>query len=683
MFGRAGLTARFAVVAGVLLSVIALGISHVLAGLIGERARTQAEQTAVLAVGLGVVPHLHPSRMRGPVDDRTSRALDAALAGSRGDFAADALDNRVLRVKVFDATATVIYSDLPGLTGRRFDSPDVRRALRGTLLSQVTNLQDSDERVDAGLGTALEVYVPLTFGRPRPVGVAEVYLPYSPVERAVRHDTRVLYVSVAGSLLLLFLSLFQMVSRASRRLRSQTAELQAGAALNEYLAQHDPLTSLPNRSLLNDRLALALATARRRGTGVAVLLIDLDRFKDINDTLGHDAGDSLLCLVGARVSATLREVDTVARLGGDEFVVLLPDAGVDEAVLVAQRLLAELHRSFVVEGLELAVEASIGIACHPLHGLTPGELLQHADVAMYAAKDSRGTHAVYDLSSDQSTMGRITLLNDLRRALDEEELVLHYQPKVDLGDGTIRSVEALIRWQHPDRGIIGPGAFMPMAEQTGLIGPITTFVVAEALRQVRQWSRAGLDLRVSVNLSMRNLADTSLPDQVERQLRQAGVPPERLDVEITESSAMGDPVRALEVLQGLAALGVGVAVDDYGTGYSSLSYLRSLPVDTLKIDKSFVSTMLADEGSAVIVSSTIELAHSLGLSAVAEGVEDAGTYAALARLGCDTVQGFHISRPVTGDAIEALVAVTRGAGGPSRPGSDREGRRAPGYSAAT
>jgi predicted signal transduction protein with EAL and GGDEF domain len=337
-------------------------------------------------------------------------------------------------------------------------------------------------------------------------------------------------------------------------------------------------------------------------------------------------------------------------------VVLLPHVvSRAAAMLVAERVLDALHRPFYVDGIELAVEASIGIACFPEHGEDQGSLLKHADVAMYVAKEARGTFAVYDAQSDTSSLSRTTLLTELRRALDEHELVLYYQPTSRLSDGAVCSVEALVRWNHPTRGLVPPDDFIPIAEQTGLISPLTTYVLSEALRQLRVWLDEGRDLSVAVNLSARNLMDPRLPELVAALLAAAGVEPGRLEVEVTETSAMADPTRAAAVLRGLSDLGVTVAVDDYGTGYSSLSYLRSLPISTLKIDRSFVTRMLQDEGSAVIVRSTIELAQNLGLRVVAEGVEDAATYAELARLDCHIAQGYFISRPVPPELLAPML----------------------------
>ncbi len=325
------------------------------------------------------------------------------------------------------------------------------------------------------------------------------------------------------------------------------------------------------------------------------------------------------------------------------------------ACLVAQRLLDQLHRPFTVRGVGLAVEASIGIACFPEHGEDHGSLLQHADVAMYVAKQSRGAYAVYDPAADESSLSRITLLDELRGALERDELVLYYQPKVELCDGTVRSVEALLRWNHPTRGTVPPNDFIPVAEQTGLISALTETVLRKALRQARVWKDEGRDISVSVNLSARNLTDTRLPQLVKELLAQEDVEPNRLEVEVTETSAMADPARAADVLRKLSQLGVAVSVDDYGTGYSSLSYLRSLPIGTLKIDQSFVVDMLSNAENAVIVRSTIELAHNLGLKVVGEGVEDVETREALAELGCHVAQGFHLSRPLPAAALAPLL----------------------------
>ncbi|HEX6675360.1 MAG TPA: EAL domain-containing protein [Actinomycetes bacterium] len=424
------------------------------------------------------------------------------------------------------------------------------------------------------------------------------------------------------------------------------------AAENQHLALHDALTGLPNRTLLRDRIGQAIRQADRDLTPTALLLIDLDRFKEVNDTLGHHYGDQLLVQVGQRLRAALREVDTVARLGGDEFAVLLPRLATDDgAVKVATKLQAVLEESFVVEGLALDVEASIGMAVYPDHAGEPDELLQRADIAMYVAKDTHAGFVLFDPSLDRHSPRRLALLGELRRAIEQGQLVLHYQPKVDAHSGAVLGVEALVRWQHPEHGLIPPAEFIPLAERTGLITPLTHYVLDAALHQCRDWRRAGHELAVAVNVSARRLLDLAFPDEVAATLATWGVPPELLIVEITESTLMADPTHALEVLGRLNDMGVQVAIDDFGTGYSSMAYLKSLPVHELKVDRSFVSQMTSSTRDAVIVRSTVDLGRNLGLRVVAEGVEDPATRDELDALGCDAIQGFYVCRPVPPDEL--------------------------------
>jgi diguanylate cyclase (GGDEF)-like protein/PAS domain S-box-containing protein len=419
----------------------------------------------------------------------------------------------------------------------------------------------------------------------------------------------------------------------------------------------DQLTGLPNRALLRDRAQQALRLAGRQGVTAALLLLDLDRFKEVNDTLGHHHGDLLLQQVAERLHGSLRGSDTVARLGGDEFAVLLPQiAGVQEATVVADKLSAAIEAPFAVDGLSLDVDVSIGVAVYPDHASDPNELLQRADVAMYAAKATHAAYTIYDPSLDQHNPRRLGLLGQLRRALAAGELVVHYQPKADVRSGRILGVEALVRWQHPEHGLLGPGEFVPLAETTGLIRPLTAHVLDAALRQCRAWQDAGRELSVAVNLSTRCLLDLTLPDQITALLEVTGVAPQRLVLEITESAIMTDPTRALEILNRLHVLGVQLAIDDFGTGYSSMAYLKSLPVDELKVDRSFVTHLRDNQSDAVIVRSTVDLGHNLGLRVVAEGVEDRATWQELATLGCDSVQGYYLARPMPAAELVAWLA---------------------------
>jgi diguanylate cyclase len=419
----------------------------------------------------------------------------------------------------------------------------------------------------------------------------------------------------------------------------------------------DHLTGLPNRALLRDRTEQAIRLAGRHGLVAALLLLDLDRFKEVNDTLGHHHGDLLLQQVAERLRGRLRASDTVARLGGDEFAVLLPNVtGVGDATAVAEKLSAAIEAPFVVDGLTLDVDASIGVAAYPDHGAGANELLQRADVAMYAAKASHVSYVVYDPGMDRHSPRRLGLLGQLRRALAAGELVVHYQPKAEVRSGRVTGAEALVRWQHPEYGLLGPGEFVPLAETTGLIRPLTSHVLEAALRQCRAWLDAGHELSVAVNLSTRCLLDLALPEQVTGLLEDAEVAPGRLLLEITESSIMTDPARALEILNRLHALGVQLAIDDFGTGYSSMAYLKSLPVQELKVDRSFVQHLRDSQSDAVIVRTTVDLGHNLGLRVVAEGVEDEATLRELAKVGCDSAQGYHLAKPMPAAELDAWLA---------------------------
>jgi diguanylate cyclase (GGDEF)-like protein len=424
------------------------------------------------------------------------------------------------------------------------------------------------------------------------------------------------------------------------------------ATERERQALHDSLTGLPNRLLLQDRTTRVLVEAARTNASTAVMLIDLDHFKEINDTLGHHVGDQLLQAVASRLRGAMREDDTVARLGGDEFALLASDfTEASEIYAVADRLVDALREPFVIEEVRLQVQASIGIAVSPDHGDDTRTLLQRADVALYTAKEARGRYAFYCEENDEHTLEKLALLGELRGGLNRSELVLHYQPKCDAQSGAVLGMEALVRWAHPTRGLIYPDEFIPIAENTGLIGDLTLEVLNQALRQARTWRDAGLHLGVSVNLSVRSLTDLDLPRQIAGLLGSWGVPPATLTLEVTESTIIVDPSRTMTVLGLLHDLGVGLAVDDFGTGYSSLSYLKRLDPHELKIDKSFVLNMATNSNDAVIVRSTIELGHNLGLRLVAEGVEDLETWTMLQALGCDVIQGYYVSKPRPADEI--------------------------------
>jgi diguanylate cyclase (GGDEF)-like protein len=410
--------------------------------------------------------------------------------------------------------------------------------------------------------------------------------------------------------------------------------------------------------MFNEQLAQSVRLARRNGGAVVVMVLDMDRFKAINDTLGHPIGDQVLREVASRVRAALRDSDVVARLGGDEFGVLLATGSGEHAPqVVASKILKGLEAPIVIDGQSMDIAASIGIARHPEHGEDPSALMRAADVAMYTAKRAHVGHAFYDPTHDERRREFLTLLGELRRAVDAGELFLHYQPKLTLAENKVSAVEALVRWRHPERGLVPPSEFIPFAEQTGYISAITRWVLARAIAQGGEWNREGMGVRVSVNISARDLRqEDALVHFIAAELAAAELPPGLLCLEITESGLMDDPRSAQGTLRKLRELGVATSIDDYGTGYSSLAYLKQLAVNEIKIDRTFVAGMEADRSNAAIVRSTIELGHNLGLSVVAEGVETDHELEELRRFGCDAIQGYRCARPMTAEAFREWLA---------------------------
>jgi diguanylate cyclase (GGDEF)-like protein len=426
------------------------------------------------------------------------------------------------------------------------------------------------------------------------------------------------------------------------------------------LAYEDGLTGLPNRAMFNEQLAQAVRTARRASSPFAVLLFDMDRFKNINDTLGHPVGDQALREVGARVRQALRDSDVVARLGGDEFGVLLATGGSHAPRVVAEKIRRALEAPLVIDGQPMDVTTSIGIALYPEHGEEPASLLRAADVAMYIAKRNKSGFSVYDSSHDERRQEYLTMLGELRHAVEAGELVLHYQPKMSMQEDRVVSVEALVRWRHPTRGFVPPIDFIPFAEQTGYITSITRWVMHEAIDQAARWQRVGWRIRVSVNISARDLQQgDALVQYISAALAKSELPAGMLCLEITESGLMEDPASAQTTLRKLRDLGIMTSIDDYGTGYSSLAYIKQLAVNELKIDRTFVSGMEADARNAAIVRSTIELGHNLGLTVVAEGVETDHELLELRRFGCDAVQGYYFAKPMAAASFEAWLGGVR------------------------
>ena len=628
----------FAVLSGCILTMIAALLAWSVQGVVESIALQQETALATGQAEALLHAHLLPGQRAGSLSDGALRSLAAATRQNMhfGLF---------VRVKIWSPAGVILYSDVPALRGRQFPIDDDLAAVfagREDSAADISDLQAPENATERGLFShLLEVYVPIragTGGAGRVVAVYELYHDLTLLDNQVASLRMAIWRNVIIGFLALYLSLFTVVRNASRRLLRQRERL-------THQALHDSLTGLPNRDQLYDRLHAALRTARPGAAHPALLLMDLDRFKEINDTFGHQQGDKLLQQVGGRLRGRLRAADTVARLGGDEFAIVLPATGAAAASAMAAALLEALDQPFVLEGYRVTLGASIGITLAPEHGQDATTLLRRADVAMYTAKRGGGGHALYTAEQDQYSPDRLGLTGELRQAIEQDRLCLHYQPKVDLKTGRLDSVEALVRWPHPTRGFLPPDQFIPLAEHTGLIAPLSRWVLATALGQCRAWRDEGLEMRVAVNVSTRLLQDEHLTEVVADLLRAHGVTPTDLELEITESAVMADPARALDVLGRLHRMGVRLSVDDFGTGYSSLAYLNRLPVDEVKIDKSFVLGM-GTGGDATIARSIIDLGHNLGLVVVAEGVEDRATYDRLSAMTCDLAQGYYLSRPI-------------------------------------
>jgi diguanylate cyclase (GGDEF)-like protein len=446
------------------------------------------------------------------------------------------------------------------------------------------------------------------------------------------------------------------LQRLESRVRRFSEAVVAETSALEYQALHDSLTRLPNRILLLERLDAALQHAPDQVRPLALLIMDLDHFKEINDTLGHRTGDRLLQQIGPRLLSVLGPGDSVARLGGDEFAVLLAGADGARSRAVCRAILTVLEPPMKVDDLRLRVGISIGVAQYPEHGEDASLLMQHADIAMYDAKRRHQGYAFFTPADEGRAPSRLGLSAELGEAITDNQLTLVYQPLVDVKTGRVYCAETLVRWRHPRHGLIMPEQFIPAAEQSGAIRPLTLWVIDQALAQIKRWSAIGLDLGISINLSARSLQDRGLPSQVQRLVDRHQADPRRVILEITESALLSDPLTARRVMRRLSQTGFRLSIDDFGTGYSSLTYLKQLPVDEIKIDKSFVSHMDQDDSDAAIVRATIDLAHSLGLKVVAEGVESQGVWNLLEALGCDIAQGYLIRRPLTPQALVEWIS---------------------------
>jgi diguanylate cyclase len=664
LLGRLSLTRQFALMSLLAMVVFGFVLARVLQNQLVDRTLADATQSARILARLGIQPRLSPAAMRDGLTPAGVRSLDRQLR-------ARSITEDLARIKIWNTRHEVVYSDDHSLIGRTLaPSDDLLAALAGRPddAEVVTPSDDSETASEVGLGRLVEVYVPLRFtASGPPAGVFEIYLSYRPIAAAVAREKTTIALLVAGGLALLWAILYRIVDRASRRLRRQSRD-------NFRLARYDQLTGLPNRTKFIEGVSAAVRARSRDGGSVAVLMIDLDRFTEINNTLGNATGDRVLYEAAQRLSLQLPEGTLVARLGGDEFAVLCTggDAG-EGAEATAAAVQRSLEPAVLLDGVALNVEASIGIAACAQDEGDPDALLRHADAALAHARAYATRVEVYSPERDSFDATRLVLLGQVREALSRGEFVLHYQPKVDLSSGRVVAVEALVRWRHPERGMLAPPSFIGLIEQTALIGPLTEHVIDASLAQLVLWRRRGIVLEMSVNLSARNLVDGDLPNRIATLLERHGIAPTQLTVEVTESAAMSDTGRAVAVLEEIRASGVGVSVDDFGTGNASIEYLAKLPASEIKIDRSFVTDILTDARSEAIVRSTIDLARNLGLTVVAEGIETQDAMMHLAGLGCGVGQGYFISRPQPAaqltEWLTAAFDLAAGTADATRPGA--------------
>jgi diguanylate cyclase (GGDEF)-like protein len=687
--------------------IVVLAAAAVLGGVyrhVAERSLVELGEENNTSLAVALANALGPT-LSGYLDG--ARGLEAealgrhpGLPGLRAAIVTHMRQVPVVKVKVYDLSGRTVFSTEAKQIGEdKRANAGFRSAAAGRAASELTHrdrfsafeqvIEDRD---------VLSTYIPLRSSATGPVeAVFEIYSDVTPFVRRIERTQWSVSGVVLAVLVLLYAALYAVVRRAEHILRRQYAEREAAeAALSaarstleqrveertaalatsnaaleseiherrlaearaSHLAHHDVLTGLPNRSLFIDRLQQAIARAGRSRRSVGVLFLDLDRFKTINDSLGHATGDELLKQVGNLCAKDLREADTVARLGGDEFIVCLGDIGsAEEAGSVARRLLAEITRGFEIGGHRLHANASIGISLYPADGADAETLIRNADTAMYHAKgDGRGTFHFFRPQMTERVKRRLALEMGLRQALERQEFVLHFQPIVQLGSSRPVGAEALVRWNHPERGLVPPAEFIPVAEDIGLIVPLGEWVLREACAQASRWSAAGGGpLFVSVNLSARQFHEGSLVSVVADALARSGLPPSRLELEITESVLMQQTEASTRMLRELEALGVRLAIDDFGTGYSSLGYLKRFPVSTLKIDRSFLRDVSRDDDDRAIVTAIMAMARSLGLTVTAEGVERSDQIAFLRELGCDQAQGYLYGRPGPVGDLEQLL----------------------------
>jgi diguanylate cyclase (GGDEF)-like protein len=620
--------------------VLVLGL--VLAGSYRTEARrrgiAEGRSEAQLVARAAIEPLLSGHPLSSRITEVESRGLArmTARAVAEGD---------VTRLRVRDLSGRVVFSGDDSGRGAPIED-EALDAARGTVVARLTRLNTDVNDTGAKGVEVVEVYQQLRAGVPvRPVGVLELYLPYAPISRDVSAGLHDLYRGLAIGLALLYGVLLALSLSVSRALRRQVN-------VNAFLASHDSLTDLPNRSLFLQRAHVAVAAATPE-TPTVIAIVDLDRFKEVNDTLGHHSGDLLLSALEERLAAKMRPEDTVARLGGDEFGLIL--RGATDPVAALTRVRNILEDEVEVRGLPLSIGASIGFVVAPEDGTNVDELVQGADVAMYVAKATHDGVVRYTAADDHYDAANLTLVGELRRAIDANELVLHYQPKIGLTDRHIEAVEALVRWQHPIHGLLGPDRFVPLAEQTDLIEQLTDWVLHTALTSISDLDAITANVAMAVNVSARSLTRADFPQRVLQALADQQVSAHRLIIEITETALLTDPVKAARALAELNRAGIKISIDDFGQGQTSLGHLPKLPIHELKIDKQFVTDMLDNPSHAAIVRSVIDLGHNLAMRVVAEGVETNETLHALQQAGCDVAQGYVIARPMVANALHDWI----------------------------
>jgi diguanylate cyclase (GGDEF)-like protein len=621
---------------GLIAVLAALTGAHALEGQVQKRAVREAVASSVIISALVVsrnVTHRDISTLSIPGDEQKDMDADVAILREKGQI----VDLNVWAL----ADGGLIYADMGHPGSRAVVSADELQKARLGVFER--SIWRDDRQV-------LDVLIPYDpDGGHRFSAVIEVQLARDPIDEAVQFWTVVLYAGAAGAVLLTLVA----IALLRRRHRRQ-----------DHAVRHDALTGLGNRMLLAEATARVLEAAGE-DRPVAMLLLDLDGFKEVNDTLGHDAGDRLLITVAERLRMVAGDAEAVVRLGGDEFVVLLSDVrDATEAMAAAERIRIVLRQPITIADIPVEIDASFGVAVSPEHGTDLSTLLKRADVAMYDAKRAGGGVAIYDISTDSREAQHLSVLAELRLAITAGELRLHYQPKCH-PDGRIDEVEALVRWQHPTRGLLPPVAFVPLAERTSLIKELTAWVLQEAAQQCGRWRAEGRDLKIAVNVSARNLVDDELVQTLIEATEAAGIPVWSLQLEITETAVMTDPVRVNETLNELSRLGVHLSIDDFGVGYTSLAYLPTLPVRALKIDRRFVTDLITNPVDEILVRNVIHLARDLGLDSIAEGVESSEVWQRLADLGCDEIQGYVLTRPLPPDEFVDWLDHWRPESGPT------------------